>query len=358
MRYLLTFVNCLLLRESYKYLLLGGHGMGLASTIFYLEKIGAKPKQIFWYEIIPPFYFYKSFDGLVFDKDVQNKVANRVISRLTLRVPCYQIIRDPISVIKSCVNASCFHRISVINTKDDMASLLIEILSKTPHLMFHFASMRNSVKHLILDVTYLTQDSIGQDNLQNTLNDFADRLGYKHIELSKSISVLKGTTFPRAFPHFFQFQNKSFVLTMEGRDNGSKEMDKDTFVEKKFKVLNKRYPCVKTIIVPGYEEFPLQILRLDYQEVGEGVLFEVEKKAREYIDYVLTSLQKHKTLILNEEEIIGLLTSPDCKDFGLKVAQKIHQECFYIRKERPDLLDTFSYSKRFLSSFGIDLNRG
>ncbi|WP_158657709.1 hypothetical protein [Helicobacter sp. 'house sparrow 1'] len=345
------------MRKKYQYFLLGGHGMGLASLSFYLEKIKAKPKWIFKGEVIPFFCFYNDFYGVVLDREIKNKVANYILRSLTLKVPFYQIIKDPISIIRSCVNVACFQHISMVHSKDDMKGLFFRVLLDIPHLMFHFASMRNSVKHLILDVTYLTQDSIGQDNLQNTLNDFADRLGYKKINVLEKKSIFKGATFLRAFPHFFEVEQRCFVLTEESRIGKSKEMDAGTFVEKKFKVLNKRYPCVKTIIVPGYEEFPLQILRLDYQEVGEGVLFEVEKKAREYIDYVLTSLQKHKTLILNEEEIIGLLTSPDCKDFGLKVAQKIHQECFYIRKERPDLLDTFSYSKRFLSSFGIDLCR-
>ncbi|MCE3038677.1 hypothetical protein [Helicobacter anatolicus] len=259
-KFLITSTNLFAKKLSYRYILLGGHGMGMQSFRYYLEQIGATPREIYWYEMLAPFVLYKKDEGLLIDKDPKNEFAKKILSKQKISIPVYQIIRDPISIIKSCLNATIFHRISVLQDKKDVENVLIEILKNTPHLMFYFTSLQNSIKHLATDITYLTQDSINQKNLQNTLNDFANRLNYSPMKIEES--VLKGTAFPRAFPYIFEVEGKSFILSLNGREDKHSELDMGTFISKKFPIIKEKIFFIKEVIFEGYEDYPLYLASL------------------------------------------------------------------------------------------------
>ncbi|MCE3040059.1 hypothetical protein [Helicobacter anatolicus] len=275
-KFLITLTNFFAKKLSYRYILLGGHGMGMRSFRYYLEQIGATPREIYWYEMLAPFVFYRKDEGLLIDKDLKNEFAKKILSRQKISIPCYQIIRDPISIIKSCLNATIFHRISALQDKKDVENVLIEILKNTPHLMFYFTSLQNSIKHLATDITYLTQDSINQKNLQNTLNDFANRFNYSPIKIEES--VLKGTAFPRAFPYIFEVEGESFVLSLNGREDKHSELDMGTFISKKFPIIKEKIFFIKEVIFEGYEDYPLYLASFteklsnnqDYNHAGGG----------------------------------------------------------------------------------------
>lgn len=192
--------------QNYDYILLGGHGLGMTAMFHYLKKIGARPEEIWSYEIVRPFIFYRNFSGMVLDKAPLNNQSHKILQTCTKKVPVYQIVRDPISVIKSNINVTMFHSISKINNKKDAQDKLIEIIKGISHLMFYFSSQRKLIDHLKLDITYLTMKDIGESGMPTTLNNFIKRfkLPYNNTkEICSSESVIKGSIFPRCFPHIF-----------------------------------------------------------------------------------------------------------------------------------------------------------
>ncbi|MCE3037117.1 hypothetical protein LW135_04660 [Helicobacter sp. faydin-H20] len=272
----LSYTNLFPCKKSYRYILLGGHGMGMQAVMAYLDKMGAKPREIFAYEMLFPFVFFEDFDGIVIEKASDEKFYHRTLKTLKKKVPVYQIIRDPISIIKSCFNVDLLLQISNINMQEDREKLLIEAIKKFSHLMFYFTSLQNSIKHLATDITYLTQDSINQKNLQNTLNTFANRFNYSPIKIEES--VLKGTAFPRAFPYIFEVEGKSFGLFLSGREKRHCEFD--MYISKKHLLKHRDWHItkIKDIKIQGYEDYPLYLASLtekpsnnqDYNHAGGG----------------------------------------------------------------------------------------
>lgn len=76
---IISFTNFLPHKNNYKYILIGGHGLGMTAVLHYFEKIGAKPLEIWSYEIVRPFVFYRKFDGMVLDKAPFNSQSARIL---------------------------------------------------------------------------------------------------------------------------------------------------------------------------------------------------------------------------------------------------------------------------------------
>ena len=193
--------------QNYEYILLGGHGLGMAAMIYYLKKIGAKPEEILSYEIVRPFIFYRNFSGMVLDKAPLNNQSQKILKICTKKVPVYQMVRDPISVIKSNINVTMFHCISKINNKKEAQDKLIEVIKNISHLMFYFGAQRKLIDHLKLDITYLTMQDVLESGMPTTLNNFVKRfnLNCDNVEkICSGESVVKGSIFPRCFPHIFR----------------------------------------------------------------------------------------------------------------------------------------------------------
>ncbi|WP_104697207.1 MULTISPECIES: hypothetical protein [unclassified Helicobacter] len=358
LQYLISYTNLMPFKKRYAYILLGGHGLGLQAFMSYLDMMGAKPREIFAYDLIYPFVFHENFDGIVIEKTLNNSFVRQVLSTLKFRVPVYQIVRDPISVVKSCYNVELLHSFSTTQMQENREKILIHVIRDLSYLMFCFTSMQKSVQHITSDITYLTQDSIGQDNLQNTLNDFADRFGYKHIELSKEKSVLKGTAFPRAFPYIFEVNGNEFGLFIEGREKRHCEIDMLFDKRSIFKDRDYKIQKIKDLSVRGYENYPVYLAKLNHEK-GEVVanLNDVELKAKEVLDYILEVLEEHQQLMLNEEQILEILFEEKFRHISKDIALKIHGELECLRKDRMDILKTFKYTERFLHFFNLDIER-
>ncbi len=352
---LITSLNYFPIRKKYRYILIGGHGSGLLSMTYYLEMMQAKPQWIYAHEMMQPFLFFRDFDGMILDKAIKGQTINKILATLQIKVPCYQLLRDPISMIKSCVNASLFHRIDAIHTNEQMQDLLIEILEKTAHLIFYFTSSRKPIEHLIASMTYWTQECINQDQLHQTLLDFAKTLGY-HLPVFPQESVLKGSLFPRAFPYLFELDGISFGLFPNGRENKSSELNQAIFLARKARVIPLGYVELKTFYVQGFEDFPLRLVTWNLKDKNAYLLQKANVHAMEYIQKVLSALKKHQRLCLHEEGVIAILR--DRADIGEKIAKKIHQELAILRKEAPMILETFAYTKTLLEIFNQDMMEG
>lgn len=190
-----TLTNFIPHPQSYKYIILGGHGVGLTAFLHYLESIHAKPCQVLTYEAVRPFIFWRKFhgfskkssDGLVFDKAPLNAYAPSIFRGLKHKVPLYQIIRDPISIIKSNINVSMFHAISKINSQEDANKYLFSMIDYIEHLMFHFTSERALVSHIASEVYYLRMRDIDDNGMLHTMQSFASKFGYSLDSQSSDI---------------------------------------------------------------------------------------------------------------------------------------------------------------------------
>ena len=336
-------------KRRLKYILLGSHGLGLTSMKYYLERLGAKPAEVFCYEFIRPFYFSQDFEGMVLDKFPKSKMSAYVLASIRKKVPCYQIVRDPVSVMKSCLNATALHRLSIIQTQTDMEKLLEELLMNIPHLMFYFASIRDLVKNQISEFSYLSQEDITK-KLPQTLNQICDRLKYLKQDIGGGESVLKGTPFYRCFPHFFEISQQTFVLYPKGREGKIKEIDMGTYLENKPKIFfQKEIFEISTLKVDGYEDSLLYLAALDKAGLNlpkEQIIFEAEK----YLQRISLLLKKHQSLLWDEEKIIRYLTQNN-PTLGQKIASKIRDELRYIYQESPGLYESFRYTHKLFHFF-------
>ncbi|GAD18125.1 hypothetical protein [Helicobacter fennelliae] len=198
-----TLTNFIPHPQSYKYIILGGHGVGLTAFLHYLESIHAKPCQVLTYEAVRPFIFWRKFngfskqssDGLVFDKAPLNAYAPSIFKSLKYKVPLYQIIRDPISIIKSNINVSMFHAISKINSQEDASNYLFLTIDHIEHLMFHFTSERALVSHIASEVHYLRMRDIDDSGMLHTMQSFASKFGY-NLDSQSSDVVGGGANLP------------------------------------------------------------------------------------------------------------------------------------------------------------------
>ncbi|PAF48843.1 hypothetical protein BKH41_04235 [Helicobacter sp. 12S02232-10] len=343
--------------QNYRYILIGGHGLGMTALIYYLEKIGAKPMEIWSHEVIRPFIFYRNFDGLVLDKTPLNKNAKNILGTLRKKVPLYQIIRDPISVIKSNVNVTMFQCISQINSQEDATNKLFQVINNNPHIMFYFASTRKLIDHIITDVSYIRMCDIDDKNMPVTLKNIANRFNYKTNGGggADNESVVKGSLFPRCFPHVFNIDGYDFILCTHSRlqTNSRKEMDTDTNLSE-YQKIPKSYTIIKNnIIVKDFPQYPLVLIASSSKVPPENSIKKTDDCIKQYIDYALKQIAKHQTFIFTESKIIDSLSSN--RDFSLKLAYKIYDELSFIRREKPEFLAEFIYTQKFLQQYNIDI---
>lgn len=341
-------------KKTCRYIVLGGHGMGLNAVEYYLRVMEANAASVFGAEFIRPFYFTKGYDGIVLDKLPKAKSARRILSSIDSRVPCYQIVRDPISMIKSCLNASIFHRLNTMHTHQDIEELLMRLLKDISHLIFHFASMKDLVKNQISDFTYWDQKAITSD-LESTLNSFSDRFGYKRLNtVGGGDCVIKGSAFYRCFPYIFERLGGCFALYPDSRENKPSELDMANHLEKTKKTLPKTTFHLRDFIVSGYEDSPLHLVAWDLnsKQIYEKNTQEIDALAKQEIDAILKILEKYDSMALSENQVLDLMIkNPNAKN----LASRIHSELRYIRQERPDILQTFKYTADFLAELGLDI---
>lgn len=394
-----TLTNFIPHPQSYKYIILGGHGVGLTAFLHYLESIHAKPCQVLTYEAVRPFIFWRKFngfskqssDGLVFDKAPLNAYAPSIFKSLKYKVPLYQIIRDPISIIKSNINVSMFHAISKINSQEDASNYLFLTIDHIEHLMFHFTSERALVSHIASEVHYLRMRDIDDSGMLHTMQSFASKFGYNLDSQSSDVvggggkftlkssnnklpssyistqlhisdntpnyldsiqeSAIKGSLFPRCFPYVFEYNNEIFVLSTPSRLNGQSIQEVDMITLAKRPHIKEYYP-IKHYVVQNYEQYPLILASVKSINISSIQQDELNQKIQKYIHYVFEMLKKHKDYEFTEERIIATLLNN--QSYAKDLAYKIHRELDILRCDFPNILDEFIHTKKFLSYFNLD----
>lgn len=401
---LFTLTNFIPHPQNYKYIILGGHGLGLAAFKHYLDFIYAKPCEVFSYEIIRPFVFWRKFngfskhscDGLILDKFPINTYVPSVFKTLDKKVPLYQLIRDPISVIKSNINVTMFHAISLLHSQKDADRMLFEVIDNISHLMFYFTSQRLLVEHITSEVHYLRMRDIGEDGMPQTLESFVRKFGYQipdFQELSRAHcvsdninrggdnthsqalnnprysrhfykdcfsqinslqeSVIKGSLFPRCFPYVFKYEKRLFVVSTPSRFNGYsiQEVDMRQITQKRLPV--KIYYPIKTLSVKEYQEYPLILASLEPipSLLSPSYLQGLELKVSAYFDYVFKCLETHKKYQFDEDKILATLLAD--KPYAKELAHKIDSELTILKRDIPLILDEFIHTKKFLSYFDL-----
>lgn len=348
---LFSLTNLLPHKSRYKYILLGGHGVGLTAVKHYLSRCQAKPMEILSYENFRPFVFWREFDGLVLDKSPLNNDASKILATCTKRVPVYQLVRDPIGIVKSNVNATMLHIISTIHTQKDANALVFEIVKNISHLMISFSSQRKLVEHITSDVSYLSMEDIDDANMSSTMQKFCDRFGYTNYSNDEE-SVIKGSSFPRCFPYIFHIDGEVFGLSTLSRlaDGSSAEIDASVNIESKLLRWSHPIHKLESIVVEGYESHPLYLVCAAPPPIKSSSLEQARAKAQSYIESTRALLARAKQLAFTESTLIeALLQAPDIAQY---LAQRIERECAIIKKDRPDIWEQFSYTREFLSLCG------
>lgn len=252
-----------------------------------------------------------------------------------------------------------FHSISKINNKNDANKALMQVIDYIPHLMFYFASTRDLVNHIACDVTYLKMKDIDDNGMPNILKTFANRFNYKYSNVmwGGDESVIKGSIFPRCFPHIFNIGKFKFVLSTLSRLNGMhiKEMDMSNDIGEVRESINKQIFIIDDNIIPNeeYKQYPLVLATLSNKVVPMDILENSKKIINKYIEFALENINKHKKICFDENSIIDYLITQ--KEFSKKLAMQIHNQLRYIREENPQLLQEFIYTQRFLKMFNIDM---
>lgn len=333
--------------SAYRYILLGGHGVGLTAVKYYLSKCQAKPMEILSYENFRPFVFWREFDGLVLDKSPLNDDASRILATCTKRVPVYQLVRDPMSIVKSNVNATMLHTISTIHSQKDANALAFAIIRDISHLMIAFSSQRKLVEHITSDVSYLSMEDIDDTNMPSTMQKFCDRFGYTNCSYDEE-SVVKGSSFPRCFPYIFHIDGEVFGLSTLSRlvDGSSAEIDMSAHIDSKCLQWSHPIHKLESIVVEGYESHPLYLVCAAPPPIKSGSLEQARAKAQSYIESTRTLLERAKQLAFTESTLIEALLQ--AQDLSQYLAQRIERECTIIKNDRPDIWEQFSHTREFL----------
>lgn len=343
---LFNLTNLLPHPSAYKYILLGGHGVGLTAVKYYLAKCQAKPMEVLSYENFRPFIFWREFDGLVLDKAPLNSGASKILATCTKRVPVYQILRDPISIVKSNVNATMLHTISTIHSQKDANELAFEIVKNISHLMIAFSSQRKLVEHITSDVSYLSMRDIDDSNMPSTMQNFCDRFGYTNCSYDEE-SVVKGSSFPRCFPYIFTIDGTLFALSTLSRlvDGSSAEIDVSAHIDSKRLQWSHPIHKLESIIVEGHESHPLYLVCAAPPPIKSSSLEQARAKAQSYIESTRALLARAEQLAFTESTLIeALLQAPDIATY---LAQRIERECAIIKNDRPDIWEQFSHTHKF-----------
>lgn len=337
--------------SAYRYILLGGHGVGLTAVKYYLSKCQAKPMEILSYENFRPFVFWREFDGLVLDKSPLNDDASRILATCTKRVPVYQLVRDPMSIVKSNVNATMLHTISTIHSQKDANALAFAIIRDISHLMIAFASQRKLVEHITSDVSYLSMEDIDDTNMPSTMQKFCDRFGYTNCSYDEE-SVVKGSSFPRCFPYIFHIDGEVFGLSTLSRlvDGSSAEIDMSAHIDSKRLQWSHPIHKLESIVVEGYESHPLYLVCAAPPPIKSGSLEQARAKAQSYIESTRTLLERAKQLAFTESTLIEALLQ--AQDLSQYLAQRIERECTIIKNDRLDIWEQFSHTREFLRLCG------
>lgn len=333
--------------SAYRYILLGGHGVGLTAVKYYLSKCHAKPMEVLSYENFRPFVFWREFDGLVLDKSPLNSDASKILATCTKRVPVYQLVRDPMSIVKSNVNATMLHTISTIHSQKDANALAFAIIRDISHLMIAFASQRKLVEHITSDVSYLSMEDIDDTNMPSTMQKFCDRFGYTNCSYDEE-SVVKGSSFPRCFPYIFHIDGEVFGLSTLSRlvDGSSAEIDVSAHIDSKRLQWSHPIHKLESIVVEGYESHPLYLVCAAPPPIKSGSLEQARAKAQSYIESTRTLLERAKQLAFTESTLIEALLQ--AQDLSQYLAQRIERECAIIKNDRPDIWERFSHTREFL----------
>lgn len=381
--------------DGYKYILLGGHGLGMTALLYYLEKMGAKPLEIFSYEIVRPFVFFRAFDGLVMDKAPLNAQAAAILKTCRKKVPCYQLVRDPISSLKSNVNVQMFHGISQIRHAADAKKAALRITRDIGHLAFHFGSMRSLTRHIAEDITYIPMREIDEKNMPQTLRRFALRLGYATLDIASEgaaggtessggatagisggistggggganlhgesspqtprgrESVIKGSIFPRCFPIIFSVGGRDFVLSTPSRLEGKsrREIDINSGTARIFR--GQVFVLEEDIAIAGYEGYPLVLAALDSRDLGCDLVREARAKALNLVAETIEIIKRHEGLVFSEEELIVAFLEDAA--FAKNLAHKIFYELRFLRKEAPKIVAEFAHTRAFLAHFNLEI---
>lgn len=380
---LISITNYVPHRDKYHYILLGGHGLGYVAVMFYLKKIEAKPLDILSYEIVRPFVFFRNFYGLTMDKAPLNDDAKAILQKCKKKVPLYQIIRDPISTIKSNINVQIFHAISSVNSKQDVQSMLLHVVKEIPHLIFYYTSMRNLVAHITSDVTYLRIRDIDDSGMHSTIATIANRFGYNPTFKDSEgggakESAIKGSIFPRCFPYSFCLEvsyldpvhpnflldvsridfsktpfkkYEIFAISTKSRLDSKREAEMDSTKLNKPHKLPYPYYIIDIIIVQNYEAYPLLLVSSAPKDPKKDYT-KAKQKALDYIEYAISNIKKHESLTFNEQDIIDTLLAN--KKVAEELAQKIRYELSVLVDDMPGILDEFQFTKQFLVHFGLE----
>ncbi|RAX51925.1 hypothetical protein CCY99_08210 [Helicobacter sp. 16-1353] len=354
LRFALNATNYIPHPNKYKMILLGGHGLGVNSFVYYLNKINIKTSSI----TNKPFIFWGDLQCILVDS-INTKYTNKILSKLTYKVMVYQLVRCPISTIKSVINVLILNYISILNNKDDVYNLLLKTLENNHFMIFHFTSINKLISHITLQKQYITMNDINDDNFPTTLEKISKEINANwggQNELNDKESVVKGSTFFRCFPHIFTIDNVRFALTIESKIYASRPQEIDLSViqfRKPYLIKDSFHILRNNIIYKHYTNYPLVLLKLGNKKIqierfNNAINAEIEK----YFTYLDNILYKHQILSLDKDEIIEFLYN---NPFGITLAKQIHRELQILRDDNIALLDDFNDTREFLNKFNIDI---
>ncbi len=263
------------------------------------------------------------------DKSPLNSDASKILATCTKRAPVYQLVRDPISIVKSNVNATMLHTISTIHSQKDANALafaiirdishlmiafssqrkLVEHITSDVHLMIAFSSQRKLVEHITSDVSYLSMRDIDDSNMPSTMQNFCDRFGYTFGYTNCSYdeeSVVKGSSFPRCFPYIFTIDGTLFALSTLSRlvDGSSAEIDVSAHIDSKRLQWSHPIHKLESIIVEGHESHPLYLVCAAPPPIKSSSLEQARAKAQSYIESTRALLARAEQLAFTESTLI------------------------------------------------------
>lgn len=297
--------------QSYSFFLIGSHGVGYHSLLYYISKCTTD---------LPPHKRYNNILPLTLialhQEYLDNKVALRIYWELfrgygygawgvtidgydkniqkyltkhfKKQAPAICLVRDPMPLIVSAINHTIYT--SIVTNKFDNSKDYINIINDSKFLFatIGFNSNINMIKDKITSIKFIDTKMLKGELAKQTMKEIA-----KHINAvapdDDRIYINVNDTFTRSFPYFFHIDDIEFIVSPFYNDFSIFSMQNNIYNK-----LDTRFYITNNYISDKFKDRKLNISSQKQIQINDELLEKIHKKVEDYLDEIIKIEDKYK----------------------------------------------------------------
>ncbi|WP_181881430.1 DUF2972 domain-containing protein [Helicobacter sp. MIT 99-5507] len=289
--------------QSYSFFLVGTHGVGYHSLLYYISKCTTPPYikkhnnilpltlialhkeyldnkralRIYW-ELFRGYGYGAwgvTLDG--YNKDIQ-EYLNRHFKK---QAPAICLVRDPILAIVSAINHTIYTNITKnkINDLKDCINIIND--DRFMFSVIGFTSNVNMIKDKITDIKFIDTAMLKGEIAKSTMHDIAKHINIKASD-DNAVYINVNDIFTRSFPHLFYIDGIEFMVSPFDDDFSVFDIQKNIYNK-----LDSRFYITKNYISKKFKNRKLNISSKEKIQINDNLLNEINKKVEQYLYEVI-----------------------------------------------------------------------